>query len=109
VKRCKNCGESIMLVNYSLGPRWMHNPPGYQEMNGGPYGVFWHCRRAVAEPVDSTTDDRPIPAQVVELLAEIEERQQRVQQLRAVEQERVDAACRQWLDAAARAAGLSPS
>ena len=66
-----------------------------------------HCRSAVAEPAGNTADDRPIPVQVVELLAEIDERQKRVQQLRAMEQRRVEAACRESLDAAWRAAGLT--
>lgn len=49
---CKNCGESITLVNYALGPQWMHNPPGYTGMKtaGGAYNVFRHCRKSVAEP-----------------------------------------------------------
>ena len=39
---CKNCGESIELVNYALGPQWMHNPPGYtsHKTAGGAYNVF---------------------------------------------------------------------
>lgn len=51
---CRNCGESITRVNYSLGPKWMHNPPGYtgHKMGGAAYNVFWHCRTAVAEPAD---------------------------------------------------------
>lgn len=49
---CKNCGESITLVNYAMGPEWMHNPPGYtsHKMGGGAYNVFRHCRKSVAEP-----------------------------------------------------------
>lgn len=49
---CKNCGESIELVPYALGPKWMHNPPGYtgHKMGGGAYNVFQFCRRSVAEP-----------------------------------------------------------
>lgn len=52
--QCKNCGESIELVNYALGPKWMHNPPGYtgHKTAGGAYNVFQHCRVAVAEPID---------------------------------------------------------
>lgn len=55
--KCKNCGESITLVNYSLGPQWMHNPPGYtgHKMGGGAYNVFRHCRTAIAEPVAEPT------------------------------------------------------
>lgn len=51
---CKNCGESIELVNYALGPEWMHNPPGYtgHKMGGGTYNVFRHCRKSIAEPVE---------------------------------------------------------
>lgn len=49
---CKNCGESIELVNYALGPQWMHNPPGYtgHKTAGGAFNVFRHCRKSVAEP-----------------------------------------------------------
>lgn len=49
---CKNCGLSITLVNYALGPRWMHNPPGYTGMKtaGGAYNVYEFCRGAVATP-----------------------------------------------------------
>lgn len=108
-QKCKNCGESITLVNYALGPQWMHNPPGYTGMKtaGGAYNVFWHCRKSVAAPPHDANDDRPIPVKVVELLAEIEELQRRVEELRAIEQRRVDEACRQTLERAARAAGLT--
>lgn len=56
---CKNCGVSITLVNYALGPQWMHNPPGYTGMKtaGGAYNVFQHCRSAVAEPLSGSSDE----------------------------------------------------
>lgn len=49
---CKNCGKSVTLVPYALGPKWMHNPPGYTGMKtaGGAYNVYEHCRGMVAEP-----------------------------------------------------------
>lgn len=55
-KVCKNCGESITLVNYALGPEWMHNPPGNtgHKMGGGAYNVFRHCRKSVAEIAKGT-------------------------------------------------------
>ena len=51
---CKNCGVSIILVNYALGPKWMHNPLGNagHKMGGAAYNVYEHCRVSVATPAD---------------------------------------------------------
>lgn len=26
--RCRNCSQRIVLVNFALGPCWVHQPPG---------------------------------------------------------------------------------
>lgn len=43
---CRHCGERIVLVNYSPGPRWVHQPAGasFQDHQ------HRHCHLTVAEP-----------------------------------------------------------
>lgn len=59
------------------------------------------------EGIRRDRSDIPAPAIIADLLAEIEERQQLIARLRALEQARVDRECRASLDRAWRAAGLN--
>ena len=41
---CRHCGERIVLVNWSMGPGWTHQPEGAQDQH-----VYCHTSHA-AEP-----------------------------------------------------------
>lgn len=51
--KCKHCGERIVLINYSMGPSWTHQPAGASFQDG----THQYCHRTVAEP--DMTDQRP--------------------------------------------------
>lgn len=44
--KCLNCGARVVVVNFALGPRWMHQPAGASFQDG----MYEHCRSAVATP-----------------------------------------------------------
>ena len=58
---CRHCGERIVLVNWSMGPGWTHQPEGaaFQDRQH----VYCHVTRA-AEPV-------PEPVAIGDVLAEL--------------------------------------
>lgn len=52
---CKNCGCTIVRINYALGPRWMHTLPGgrYDMEPGAMHAPYEGCHsRTTAEPVE---------------------------------------------------------
>lgn len=48
--RCLNCNHTIRLINYALGPEWMHIDPSASFPNPRTGTAWKHCRVAVAEP-----------------------------------------------------------
>jgi len=58
VSICKHCGARIVLVNFALGPEWMHQPAGsafQDDMNQ-------FCVQTKAEPPSCADDtDPPVP------------------------------------------------
>ena len=51
--KCKHCGQRIVLVNYSMGRAWTHQPAGASFQDG----AHQYCHRTIAEP--DMTDRRP--------------------------------------------------
>jgi hypothetical protein len=49
IAKCRHCGERIVLVNWSLGPGWTHQPAGAAFQDN----IRDHCAVTVAEPVDA--------------------------------------------------------
>jgi len=53
---CTHCGQRIVLVNYSHGKEWTHQPAeaSFQD------GQHWYCHISVATPTtdDETEDDQ---------------------------------------------------
>ena len=43
---CKNCGQRIILVNFTIGQMWMHQPEGYAFQDG----MHEFCRITRAMP-----------------------------------------------------------
>ena len=52
-KFCKNCGVLIELMNFALGPKWVHNPSRRFS------GWYEFCNLKVAEP----PEEEPVMAQ----------------------------------------------
>lgn len=44
---CAHCGDRVVLVNFSMGERWMHQPAGASFQDG----QYEFCKVTVAEPV----------------------------------------------------------
>ncbi|MES9513596.1 hypothetical protein ACIQYW_16125 [Rhodococcus erythropolis] len=56
-EKCKNCGFTIVRINYALGEKWMHTLPGgrYDMAPGSMYEPYEVCRaRTVAEPSEES-------------------------------------------------------
>lgn len=43
---CLHCLQRIVLVNFSLGPKWMHQPEGAAFQDG----MYEYCHLSAAEP-----------------------------------------------------------
>lgn len=43
---CRHCGQRIVLINYALGPSWVHQPTGAAFQDG----VHEYCQITRAEP-----------------------------------------------------------
>jgi len=52
-QRCLHCGEPIRLINYAMGPEWLHVNPdaGFPTTHKG--SAWKHCKRQVATPAPS--------------------------------------------------------
>lgn len=44
--KCKHCDKRIVLINYSMGPSWTHQPAGASFQDG----VHYYCHKTYAEP-----------------------------------------------------------
>lgn len=56
---CLNCGDTIRLINYALGPEWMHVDPYASFPTTGKNTAWRICKaKTVAEPL-SSTPERP--------------------------------------------------
>ena len=56
---CRHCGERIVLVNWSMGPGWTHQPAGASFQDG--MHVYCHVTRA-AEPEPEPAADAALIA-----------------------------------------------
>ena len=48
--RCLNCNQPIRLINYALGPKWMHVNPDASFPTAAKGTAWSHCRTQVATP-----------------------------------------------------------
>jgi hypothetical protein len=52
---CKNCHKRVVLVNFAMGPKWMHHPVGAAFQDG----MYESCQLKIAEPADADVCHNP--------------------------------------------------
>lgn len=54
-KSCANCGKPVELINYAMGPEWMHIAEGASFPTERKGTAWRYCRTTVAAPAEKVT------------------------------------------------------